>query len=380
MGWRVPLSDVSLSAEELRAATAVLASGWLSMGPVTEAFERAFADYLGVTYAFAVSSGTAALHLAHLAAGVGQGDEVVAPSLTFVATANAAVYCGATPVFADVAGTDDFNLSADTIAPALSRATRAITVVHYGGYPCDMAPILEIAAERGIPVIEDAAHAVGASYAGRRCGTIGDIGCFSFFANKNLPTGEGGMVVTDNEAYAGRIRAMRSHGMTTLTWDRHRGHARAYDVVDLGYNYRIGEVASALGLAGLANLDRANARREKIVERYRRRLREMPGLSSPFEGAPGRSACHLFPVLLPPELPREGVAAAMQEAGVQTSVHYRPVHLFSYYRQRFGGRAGLLPVTEAIGEREITLPLYPGMDDATVEYVMDALAAAVRGR
>lgn len=378
MEWKVPLSDVAVGEEEIRAVNAVLASGWLSMGPVTGAFERAFADYLGVKYAFAVSSGTAALHLAHLAAGVGPGDEVVVPALTFVATANAAVYCGATPVFADIAGADDFNLSLDTIAPALSPSTRAITVVHYGGYPCDMAPILEMAADRGIPVIEDAAHAVGAAYRGRRCGTMGDIGCFSFFANKNLPTGEGGMIVTDNEEYAERIRVMRSHGMTTLTWDRHRGHARGYDVVDLGYNYRIGEVASALGLAGLAGLDRANARRAAVVEGYRRRLREIPGLSSPFEGAPGRSACHLFPVLLPPDLPREGVAAAMQGAGVQTSVHYHPIHLFSYYRRRFGGREGLLPVTEDVAEREITLPLYPGMDDSTIEYVMDALSAGVR--
>jgi dTDP-4-amino-4,6-dideoxygalactose transaminase len=380
MVWKVPLSDVSMGEEEIRAATAVLASGWLSMGPVTEAFERVFADYLGVKYAFAVSSGTAALHLAHLAVGVGQGDEVVVPSLTFVATANAALYCGATPVFADIAGPDDLNLSADTITPALSRATRAITVVHYGGYPCDMAPILEVAEELGLAVIEDAAHAVGALYDGKQCGTMGDVGCFSFFANKNLPTGEGGMIVTDNEAYAERIRVMRSHGMTTLTWDRHRGHARAYDVVDLGYNYRIGEIASALGIVGLGNLDRANARRGTIVRGYRRRLQEMAGLSSPFERAVGRSASHIFPVLLPPEIPREGVAAAMQEMGVQTSVHYHPVHLFSYYRRRFGGKRGVLPVTEDVGEREITLPLYPGMDDSTADYVMDALAAAVRRR
>jgi len=380
MGWKVPLSDLSMGDEEIRAVTDVLASGWLSMGPVTEEFELMFADYLGVKYAFAVSSGTAALHLAHRAVGVGPGDEVVAPSLTFVATANAAVYCGATPVFADVAGQDDFNVSADTVAPALSRATKAITVVHYGGYPCGMAPILEIAEERGIPVIEDAAHAVGSAYAGKKCGTIGEIGCFSFFANKNLPTGEGGMIVTDNEEYAERIRLMRSHGMTSLTWDRHRGHARQYDVVDLGYNYRINEVASALGLVGMAKLEGANARRGAITAHYRRRLQEMQGLSSPFERAPGRSSCHIFPVLLPPGISREGVTTAMQEGGVQTSVHYQPVHLFSYYRQRFGGKKGLLPVTEDIGDREITLPLYPGMDDSTADYVMDTLAAAVGRR
>jgi len=173
---------------------------------------------------------------------------------------------------------------------------------------------------------------------------------------------------------------MRSHGMTSLTWDRHRGHARQYDVVDLGYNYRINEVASALGIVGLRNLDRSNARREAISARYRRRLEEIPGLSSPFERVPGRSSCHIFPVLLPPEVSRDEVAAAMQEMGVQTSVHYRPIHLFSYYRQRFGGRRGMLPMSEYVGDREITLPLYPGMDDSTADYVMDTLAAAVRRR
>jgi len=186
--------------------------------------------------------------------------------------------------------------------------------------------------------------------------------------------------VTDNEEYAERIRLMRSHGMTSLTWDRHRGHARQYDVVDLGYNYRINEVASALGLVGMAKLEGANARRGAITAHYRRRLQEMQGLSSPFERAPGRSSCHIFPVLLPPGISREGVTTAMQEGGVQTSVHYQPVHLFSYYRQRFGGKKGLLPVTEDIGDREITLPLYPGMDDSTADYVMDTLAAAVGRR
>ncbi len=373
MAWEIPLSDICMGDEEITAVTDVLQSGWLSMGPVTERFEDLFARYLGVRYAFAVSNGTAALHIAHRAAGIANGDEVIVPSLTFVATANAALYCGARPVFAEIAGKGDFNVSCEGIVEMITPRTRAITVVHYAGYPCDMGPILEVAGEHDLAVVEDAAHAVGSEYRGKKCGTLGDLGCFSFFSNKNLVTGEGGMIVTDDDALAERIRILRSHGMTALTWDRHRGHGHSYDVLDLGYNYRINEIASALGIVQLERLAESNRRRARIDRLYRTLLRNSDRVGCPFARHGGRSSCHIFPVLLSEDVSRSGVIESMKRKGIQTSVHYPPIHLFTYYRKAFGYGKGALPLTEYVGEHELTLPLYPGMSDRDVHRVVDCL-------
>lgn len=347
------------------------------MGPVTEEFEEAFARYVGVRHAFAVSNGTAALHIAHAVLGIDRGDEVITPSLTFVATANSVLYCGARPVFADIAGPDDLNVAWEDIAAKITPRTRAITVVHYGGYPCDMQPILDLACDNDLDVVEDAAHAVGSTYRGKMCGTIGDVGCFSFFANKNLATGEGGMVVTDDDDLAERIRVMRSHGMTTLTWDRHRGHGYSYDVTALGYNYRTGEVASALGIVQLGRLAENNERRRHIAGRYRELLDGIEGIACPFSGrAAGESSHHIFPTLISEDLSRGRLQAALKEQGIQTSIHYPPIHLFTYYQKLFGDTRGSLPETEFIGENEMTLPLYPGMTDEDVEYICTAISGA----
>jgi len=239
------------------------------MGPQVAEFEREFASFCGATHAFSVANGTAALHLALLALGCGPGDEVLVPSLNFVAAANTIGHVGATPVFCDITSTEDLTVSPEDLEAAIGSATRAIVVMHYGGHPCQMDEILEIAARRGLSVIEDAAHAPGATYRGRMCGTIGDVGCFSFFSNKNLPVGEGGMVVTNDDALAEKIRLLRSHGMTTLTWDRHRGHAHSYDVVAQGFNYRLDEIRAAIGLVQLRRLERQNADRARVVAFYR---------------------------------------------------------------------------------------------------------------
>ena len=251
MEWKIPLSDIDLGAEDQAAVDKVLHSKWLTMGSVTQEFEQAFAVHVGVKYALAVTNATAALHVACIIAGLNPGDEAIVPSLTFVATANAVRYTGAVPVFADIAGENDLNISYKSIERAITKRTRAILVMHYGGYPCDMPSIMGLAREHNLIVIEDAAHAVGSDLQGRKMGTWGDMGCFSFFSNKNMTTGEGGMLVTDNEAYTHRAHLLRSHGMTTLTWDRHMGHAWSYDVVDLGYNYRIDEIRAALGMVQL---------------------------------------------------------------------------------------------------------------------------------
>lgn len=376
MAWRVPLSDLDYGTEELNAAREVLESKWLTMDGVTERFEKAFADYLGVRHAFAVSNATHALHMANLVLGIGPGDEVVVPSLTFVATANAVKYAGATPVFADISSEEDFSISPEAIRAAITIKTKAITVMHYGGHLCEMPAILALAKEHGLTVIEDAAHAPGAELEGRKAGTWGDVGCFSFFSNKNLVTGEGGMIVTNQESLADSIRLMRSHGMTSLTWDRHKGHAYSYDVVSLGYNYRIDEIRAALGLVQLEKLETNNARRCSLTERYHAELGRLEGLSLPYFTDRGISAAHLMPILLAPGLDRRGFMDAMRDQGIQTSIHYPPVHQFTYYRQI--GNMPNLPVTDDVASREVSLPLYPTMDGENLELVVSAVRGALK--
>jgi len=377
MEWRVPLSNLDYGQEEEQAALDVIRRRWLTMGAVTQQLESAFSDSLGVKHALAVSNATEALHLACLALGIGPGDEVIVPSLTFVATSNAVLYVNAEVRFADIIGPEDLNISPEDIERQVTHRTRAIIVVHYGGYACRMPEIMEIARRHGLAVIEDAAHAPGASVGGRALGTWGDVGCFSFFSNKNLATGEGGMLVTHRDDIAEKARLLRSHGMTTLTWDRHRGHASTYDVVTLGYNYRIDEIRSALGLVQLRKLPENNARRRTLTDRYRRGLADgrFDGIKMPFATAQGEPAYHILPVLLPQGAERQVFLDSMRESRIQTSIHYPPIHQFSYYRGRYPGVS--LPITEAAAAREVTLPLYPTMRDEDVDAVLTAAAAAL---
>jgi len=242
-----------------------------------------------------------------------------------------------------------------------------------------MESITAVAQRYGLFVIEDAAHAPGAELDGRKVGTLGDVACFSFFSNKNLAVGEGGMVVTNRDDLAEKIRVQRSHGMTTLTWDRHRGHAHSYDVVDLGYNYRIDEIRAALGLVQLSKLERNNLRRRRIAKQYRQALRDTPGVFIPFQDHPGVSAHHLLAILLDDSICRNEFMAQMQGQGVQTSIHYPPIHEFSYYRKLFGDAVGTLPLTEAIGRREVTLPLYPTMTPGSLDHVTLAIHKVLSG-
>jgi dTDP-4-amino-4,6-dideoxygalactose transaminase len=374
MNWKVPLFDPDLGEAEIRAVTDVIRSKWLTMGERTAEFEKRFAEFIGCRHAIAVSNCTAALHLAVQVLDIGPGDEVICPALTFVATANAIRYCGATPIFADVESADCWNVSRRTIEPLITPRTRAVIVVHYAGYPCAMPEIDALARVRGIAVIEDVAHAPGATLDDRRMGAWGDVGCFSFFSNKNMTTGEGGMLTTASDELAGRLRRLRSHGMTTVTLDRHKGHAFSYDVVDLGFNYRMGELNAALGLTQLAMLEERNRRRADLVAQYRSRLADVPGLVVPFARAAGTSSYHLMPVLLPEGVERESVMEAMRNDGIQTSIHYPPIDGFSAYRGAGLSRSNGLRLTHVIGKRGLTLPLYPGMTTGQVELVCGALA------
>ncbi len=374
MDWRVPLADLDYDEAEQAAVLEVVQSRWLTMGSRTQEFEAAFADFLGIEHALAVSNATVGLHLACAALGVGAGDEVIVPSLSFVATSNAVLYTGADVRFADIQSPHDLTISPASIEAQITPRTKAVIVMHYGGYPCQMPEIMEIARRHGLFVIEDAAHAPGASLDGKMLGTWGDVGCFSFFSNKNLATGEGGMVVTQNPEIADKIRQMRSHGMTSLTWDRHKGHAYSYDVTTLGYNYRIDEMRAALGLVQLRKLPRNNARRGEIARKYAAALADT-GIEVPFRNPCGQSSYHIAPVLLPAGRDRKVFIDAMRTARIQTSIHYPPTHQFTYYRNRYPGIT--LPITEDVAAREVTLPLYPGMTDEMVYWVVEAVRQAL---
>ncbi len=368
MQWLVPLADLDYGPEEEEAVLSVLRSKWLTMGAVTEKFEHEFRTLTHSNYAIAVSNATEALHMALLAVGVGAGDEVIVPSLTFVATANAVLYTGANVVFADINSPQDLTISYKDIARKITPKTKAIIVMHYAGYPCDMANIYHLARTNNIYVIEDAAHAPGAVVSGKSVGTYGDIGCFSFFSNKNLATGEGGMLTTQYAELAERLMFLRSHGMTSLTYDRHQGHAYSYDVVALGYNYRIDEMRAALGIEQLKKLHNNNYRRGLANFQYRIDLAKV--IEIPFPKTKNKPAYHLMPVLLPAAANREAFQDYMKSEGIQTSIHYPPIHLFSYYKMRYENIDHRLPMTEDVASREVTLPLFPTMSSEQIELVV----------
>ena len=374
--WRVPLADVEIGEAEIAAATDAYRSGWLTMGPRTEALEERFASYVGARHAVAVANGTGALHLICLAAGLGPGDEVIVPSLTFVATASVIRHAGATPVFADIAGLDRPWLSADAVGDAVGPETRAIMSMTYGGHPGESAALAELATERDLLLLEDAAHGLGGRVGERHLGTLGLAGGFSFFSNKNLPVGEGGMVVTDDDEIASRARLLRSHGMTSATWDRHRGQTGGYDVVEPGFNYRIDEPRAAFAAARLERLEADNELRARAVSLYRERLDGMEGVTATMPPSPDASlAHHLFTVVLDEGLDRDGARARLAERGVQTSLHYPPVHRFTAYRQDAG-----VPLTDEYAARAITLPLFPGLRAEQIDLVVEGLDDALAER
>lgn len=283
MNWKIPLFDLDIGEEEKNAVLDVLSDGWLTMGRRTAEFEALFREKTGARHAYAVASGTAALHLACNAAGFKEGDEVICPGLTFVATAHAIRYTGAQAVFAESRGSTDLNIDPEDIEQKISERTKGILILHYAGFPCDMAEITTVCKRHGLVLIEDCAHSLFSSYRGEKvCGRYGLCGCFSFFSNKNMTTGEGGMIITDDDDTAESIRLMRSHGMTSLTMDRHERRAVGYDVVTPGYNYRIDEMRAALGMTQLRKLDERLARRREVYTYYRSRLKNLP-VELPFE-------------------------------------------------------------------------------------------------
>lgn len=373
----IPLFDLQLKDEDIAAVVEALRSGWLTMGPRIQEFEQAFAEHLGVAHAIATSSCTAALHLAYLAAGIGPGDEVIVPSMTFVATANAAVYCGARPIFAEVVDRERPVLDPADVLEKITPRTKAVVAMHFGGYAAAVDELIAICAERGIALLEDAAHAPAGELHGRPLGTWGLAGAFSFFSNKVLSVGEGGLLATEDEHVAQRVRSLRSHAMTSGSWDRHRGHADTYDVVDIGFNYRMDEPRAALALSRLGGLQEDVEKRRRLTRRYREQLRGLPGLIIPFDDADvAGAACYVMPVMLHDAGRQASVRRELRERhGVQTSILYPAAHEFSVYTERYPGLS--LPRTELAARSELTIPLYPHMTEAEQDRVIAGLSAAL---
>jgi dTDP-4-amino-4,6-dideoxygalactose transaminase len=374
--WRVPLAELSYTEDEIQSVTRALRSGWWTSGPETDALEREFERRFGIRHALAVSSGTAALHLAFRTLRLSAGEEVVTPAFNFVAAANAILNVGAVPRFADVDSMEAPVASARTLEQAITPKTRGICVMHYGGYPCMMDSIVELARQRGLWLVEDAAHAPGATWKGVACGRWGDIACFSFFGNKNLSCAEGGMVTTESDDLAEKLRLLRSHGMDSVTWDRFRGHSFSYDVKMPGFNYRMDDLRAALLRVQLRSLDRFNHLREERVQWYRRLLGQDSRWTIPFENYAGTSAFHLFAVVLAEGISRRDVMRFLRSRGIQTSIHYPPVHQFTCYRELSLSHCDLKH-TNDLGSRILSLPLFPDMTYEQVKLVCRFLRDAV---
>ncbi len=375
MAYSIPLFDLNYDEAENQAVLGVLNSRWISMGEQTALLEERFAGRIKVPHAVAVSSCTAALHLAMILAGIGPGDEVIVPSLTFVATANAVRYVGATAVFADIVGPDTLTLDPFSVLEKITGRTKAVVVMHYGGFACDMDAFSKIAREHNLLLIEDAAHAPASSYHGKALGSIGHMGCFSFFSNKNLSCAEGGMLVTSNPDYAARARLLRSHGMTTLSFERASGHATEYDVVDLGYNYRMDDIRASLVLAQLEKLEQDIRARERVRDEYISRLNAIDELCIPFVNSTEPISHYIFPLVLKEggSEKRDRVRKSLADDGIQTSVHYPAVHRFSIYEKSDSH----LPQTEWATDHEITLPMYAALRSEQIDYITDCLKKAL---
>lgn len=369
-----------LGEEEIAEVTATLRSGWIGAGPRVAQFEQAFAEYAGARHAVAVNSCTAALHLSLLAAGVGPGDEVITTPLTFAATANVILHAGATPVFVDV-DRATMNLDPERLDAAITPRTKAILPVHFAGRPCEMDEIGAIAARRGLVVIEDAAHCIEGAYHGRKIGSISPFTCFSFYVTKNMTTGEGGMVCTDDAAAADRIKTQALHGLSRDAWARFGDQGyKHYEVTFPGFKYNMTDLQAALGLCQLRRVEDWMARREAIWRRYDEAFGGMD-CESPRPAADHvRHARHLYTLLVDAdrtESRRDDVMRRMHEAGVGTGVHYRAIHLHQYYRERFGYRAEDFPNAAWIGDRTLSLPLSAKLSDRDVDRVIDAVRSAV---
>jgi perosamine synthetase len=370
----LPYGKQEIGDADIKAVVEALCSGWLTTGPRVSEFEIAFAAYCGASEGVAVNSGTAALHCAMRGAGVGAGDEVIVPAITFAASANAALYEGAVPVFADIEA-DTLLIDPVSVAMKITQKTRAIVAVDYAGQPADYDALRVLTRGRDIAIIADACHAPGATYKGRNTGTLGDISCFSFHPVKHLTTCEGGIAVTDDAEMAAHMRRFRNHGIDSDHRTREANGAYAYDMTELGYNYRLPDVQCALGMAQLTRLPAWVVARQKIAAMYDVALAGMAEVTPLRTYADRTNAHHLYVVELANHVNRDIAFTRLREEGIGVNVHYTPVYMHSHYR-RLGYQPGLAPVAEAVSRRILTLPMFPAMTGDDVARVVSALARA----
>ncbi len=377
MSYKIPLFNLNFDECEAKAAYDTIMSGWISTGPKNEELEKMFVDMFHVKYAVSVTNCTDALHLACILCDLKPGDEVLCPSLTFAASANCIRYVGATPVFCDIVGKEHINIDPEDIKRKITPKTKAIVVVHMAGFPAKMDEIMAIAKNNNLKVIEDACHGPLSEYKGKKLGTIGDVASFSFFSNKNISTGEGGMLITNNEDFAKRARLLRSHGMTTMSYQRAGGHATAYDIVDLGYNFRLDDIRASIAIEQLKKLPGDLEKRIEVRKRYVEKLSKVKGLVVPFADNTEFVSNYIMPVVLTEGTKdcRDAIRDAVHAAGVQTSVHYPAIHKFSIYKDYNAS----LPETEYVTDHEITLPMYASLTIENVDFIVETLDKAING-
>lgn len=375
MEYNIPLFDLNFGEEEIKAVTDTIRSRWISTGPRCEELENLFVSMLDVKYAVSLSNCTDALHLACLVCGIGPGDEVLCPSLTFAASVNCIRYVGATPVFCDIVGPDHINIDPVDIEKKITEKTKAIIVVHMAGFPAKMDEIMAIAKRHDLKVIEDACHGPLSEYNGKKLGTIGDVATYSFFSNKNISTGEGGMLVTNNEDYAAKARLLRSHGMTTMSYQRAKGHATSYDINELGYNFRMDDIRASIGCVQMRKLPQDLEKRVRVRAKYLEVLSGIDGIIVPFADNKEFVSNYIMPVVLKESdsAKRDRVRNYLHSAGIQTSVHYPAIHQFSIYK----GYGAVLPETEYVTDNEITLPMYAALTDEQISYIGEKLEEAL---
>lgn len=369
--YKIPLFNLNFDKSEKRAVNKTLDSKWISTGPKCEEFEKLFSKKLNVPFSLTTSSCTASLHMALLALDIKEGDEVLVPSLTFSATSNVIKYTGAKPIFCDIVSNSNLTIDPNEIKRKITKKTKVIIVMHYAGFPCEMDNILSIAKKYKLFILEDAAHAPLSEYNGQKLGTIGDIGTFSFFSNKNIAIGEGGMVVTKNEKLYEKLKLLRSHGMTTLSYQRFKGQATKYDIQSLGYNYRMDDIRASIGIVQLKKLEKDLIKRKKIRGLYIDKLKNQKTIIIPFENNLSFVSNYIFPIILKDgiDLDRETVREKLHLKSIQTSIHYPSVHRFSIYENNYVE----LPKTDYVSNREITLPMYSSLKSKEVDYISNSL-------
>ncbi len=377
----IPFHAPEIGDAEIESVVETLRSGWLTSGTKVKRFEDDFVEYIGSKHAVAVNSGTAALHLALDAIGIRQDDEVIVPTMTFTATAEVVLYFKAKPVLVDCQE-DTLNLDPKQIEAAITSKTKAIIPVHFGGQPCDMTPILEIAKTHKLYVVEDAAHALPASYEGKKIGTIGDITCFSFYATKTITTGEGGMATTENSEWAERMRMMSLHGISHDAWKRYTKEGSwYYEILNPGFKYNLTDIAAAIGIEQLKKCDEFRKAREKIAKIYDTSFADLEEIHTPVRRSDTEHAWHLYVIQLNLDhlqITRNQFIDALREEGIGTSVHFIPLHLHPYYRDNFGYQPSDFPNASSAFERIVSLPIYPKMTEADVESVIGAVRKVVK--